>query len=407
MSNKQYDVIVFGATSFVGEILSQYLLDTYGADQDLKWAISGRSEAKLNELKKTLGSSTDALDTIIANADSEQDMKALCDQCKVIISTVGPYALYGSPLVKACVDTGTDYCDLTGEAQWISAMIKEHEEAAKVSGARIVHCCGFDSIPSDMGVYHLQQLAKEELGEYCNTVTMRVKAAKGGASGGTIASMLNLVKEASKDAELRKELQNPYSLCPEGSKRNRDQKSINSAKYDNTAEGWIAPFVMAAINERIVLRSNALNNYADDFLYNEAMLTGKGAKGAVASNGILVGMGLFMASVVIPPLRWGLEKYVLPKPGEGPSPEAQLNGYFDLRFFGTTPAGKSIQTKVTGDRDPGYGSTGKMLGEAGLSLAFDISKEEKAGGFWTSASIFDQRLIDRLEQKAGLTFVSL
>ena len=406
MSNVQYDLIVFGATSFVGEILCQYLIEKYGIDGDVKWAAAGRSQSKLEALRSSLGSRAEQLKLLNADAADEVALKSLCEQTKVIISTVGPYALYGEPLVKVCVETGTDYCDLTGEVQWVKRMITRYQDKAMETGARIVHCCGFDSIPSDMGVYYLQQQAQQQFGEPCTKIRMRVKEMRGSASGGTIASMINVTKEAAASKELRKELADPYSICPEEHGFTVRQASVTKPEFDSETEQWAGPFIMEAVNTRVVHRSNALsgNAYGEQFQYDESMLMGKGAKGMVTSGGFVLGLGLFIAGAVIKPSRWLMENYMLPKPGEGPSPEAQIKGRYDLRFFGETDNGQKIKTKVTGDRDPGYGSTSKMLGQAGLSLAFDISKEEKAGGFWTTATVFDQRFIERLEQNAGLTF---
>jgi short subunit dehydrogenase-like uncharacterized protein len=323
-----------------------------------------------------------------------------------VLSTVGPYALYGEPLVKACAETGTDYCDLTGEAQWIRRMIHGYEKAARRSGARIVHSCGFDSIPSDLGVHFLQQQAIERLGEPCTRVKMRVKAMRGGFSGGTVASVLNLVKEATSDPALRKELANPYSICPEGYAPGVRQPNVQSAQFDDDFDAWVAPFVMSAINTRIVQRSNALSKqaYGADFTYDEAVLTGRGLKGRLAATGMAAGLAGFMVAGAVPPTRWALERFVLPGPGEGPSAEAQKSGFFDLRFVGKTADGRSIRTRVTGDRDPGYGSTAKMLGQAGACLAQDLSNSGVKGGFWTPATIFGDRLIARLTKHSGLTF---
>jgi len=406
MGNSQFDLIVFGATSFVGEILTNYLCQEYGVDGEIKWAVAGRSETKLVALKEVLGEQALNLPVIIADAGSAPDMLVLCQQTRVVISTVGPYALYGEPLIKACVESGTDYIDLTGEALWVKRMIDLYESKAQETGARIVHSCGFDCIPSDLGVWYLQQQSKQRFGEYCNDIKMRVKAIKGGASGGTVASMVNIVEEATKDKELRRQLANPYSLCPKGSITNPQQRSIKGAKKDSASGNWIAPFAMAAINERVVLRSNALLSYADDFRYNEAVLMGSGVNGAFKANSMSVGLGAFILGIVFPPTRWALQKYVLPKPGEGPSLDKQEKGFFDIRFFGQTSNGKTIQTKVTGDRDPGYGSTAKMLAQAGMCL-LDIDKNEKGGGFWTPATIFGDRLIERLVAKAGLIFSEL
>jgi short subunit dehydrogenase-like uncharacterized protein len=210
----KYDIVLFGATSFVGEILTAYMLEQHPLDGKLKWAIAGRSENKLEQLKASFGVEAAALPIIVADTRDEAGVDALVSATKVIISTVGPYALYGEPVIKSCVNHGTDYCDLTGEPQWIKKMIDRYEDAAKISGARIVHSCGFDSIPSDLGVHFIQERAKQRLGQYCSSVKMRVKTMKGAASGGTVASMMNMIKEATKDKALRSLLMNPYALCP-------------------------------------------------------------------------------------------------------------------------------------------------------------------------------------------------
>lgn len=406
MSNPQFDLIIFGATSFVGQLLCRYLNDQYGVDGDIKWAAAGRSLPKLETLKSSLGVKAKALTLLTADAADENALTKLCEQTHVIISTVGPYALFGEPLVKVCTDTGTDYCDLTGEVQWVNRMIKRYEKKAQQTGARIVHCCGFDSIPSDMGVYHLQQQAFSQFGAPCTTIRMRVKAMRGAASGGTIASMINITKEAAKSKALRKELANPYSICPENHSFTVRQSNVTTPEFDSETGQWAGPFIMAGINTRVVHRSNALksNAYGTNFKYDESMLMGKGTKGRLTASGFGVGLGLFLMGAAIKPTRWLMENYMLPKPGEGPSPSAQEKGFYDIRFFGETDRGEKIKTKVTGDRDPGYGSTSKMLAQAGISLAQDITKEEKGGGFWTTATVFDQRFIDRLEKNAGITF---
>lgn len=400
MSDQKFDIVVFGATSFVGKILSQYLFDNY-RDSDVKWAIAGRSEHKLTDLKQQLGKEAESLPTIVADAANEDALKAMCAQTKVIVSTVGPYAFYGEPLVKVCAETGTDYCDLTGETQWIAAMLEKYESTAQQNGARIVNCCGFDSIPSDMGVLFLQETAKAKFDEYCYRVKMRVKAAKGGMSGGTVASLLNVAEQAAADPALRRQLVNPYSLCPSGHPFFTHQASNSKAKFDGDFKRWIAPFVMAAINTRVVHRSNALLDarYGKNFLYDEAMLM----KGRGAATGMSWGMGGFMMAAAISPLRSAMEKLFLPKPGEGPTPKEQEEGFFNLQFIGETAMGKTLKTKVTGDRDPGYGSTAKMLAETAIYFAKDIPDDTK-GGFWTPSTLFGMPLIERLTDKAGLTF---
>ncbi|RQT16355.1 trans-acting enoyl reductase family protein [Burkholderia contaminans] len=411
MTRPTHDLVVFGATSFVGQILARYLAEYLsGSGETLRWAIAGRSEAKLRQVRDTLGAAGQSVPIIVADAADEAQLRALCAQTRVVVSTVGPYALYGEPLVRVCAETGTDYCDLTGETQWIKRMIDKYEPAARQSGARIVHCCGFDSVPSDMGVFFLQQQARQRWGVPAAQVKMRVKTLKGGASGGTVASVINVVREAAADPALRRELVDPYSLCPKGHGFTARQQAVRSAAFDRDFDAWIAPFVMAAINERVVHRSNALagNAYGSRFTYDEAVMTGTGLKGRLTAVTMVAGLGAFMVGVVIKPVRSLMERFLLPKPGEGPNAAARLAGRYDLRFFGRTDDGKTLRVKVTGDRDPGYGSTGKMLGQAAISLALDCVgdgvKTGRGGGFWTPATMFDARYIERLVRHAGLRF---
>jgi short subunit dehydrogenase-like uncharacterized protein len=405
MSSPRFDLIVFGSTSFVGQILCAYLLERHGTNGVVKWAMAGRSQSKLDSVKASLGDDASGIATIVADAGDDAALRDLCAQARVVISTVGPYALYGSPLVKVCVETGTDYVDLTGEVQWIYRMIREHEPEARESGARIVHCCGFDSIPSDLGVLFHQRTALERYGEPARQIRMQVARIKGSASGGTVASLLNVAREMASDRSLRKILANPYSLVIDGKARAR-QPNIRTPQRDPETGAWLGPFVMAAINTRIVHRSNALSDYAYgvDFLYDESMRMGRGLSGGLFATAFTGGLGAFMLGAALPPTRWLMENVMLPKPGEGPSPEAQRKGMFDLRFHGTTAGGQRLTTRVTGDRDPGYGSTAKMLGEAGVCLAQDIGQSDVPGGFWTPATALGDALVARLERHAGLTF---
>ena len=401
MTDQTFDIIVYGATSFVGQIMTRYMQAQF-ADGSIRWAIAGRSKSKLEALSRDAGLT--GIEMLVADAGDEAALKAMCARAKVIVSTVGPYALYGDTLVKVCAETGTHYCDLTGEPQWIRRMQDRHEDAARQSGAWIVHCCGFDSIPSDLGVHFLQQQAAKRFGQTCNRINMRVVKIKGGASGGTIASMINMVKEASGDAELREQLKDPYSICPPGHGFTARQPDVQMA-YDEEYGSWIAPFIMAAINARVVHRSNALshNSYGDGFLYEEAMVSGEGASGKRAARAISWGMTGAMIGLALPPTRWLLENHVLPKPGEGPSEKQQREGEYDLVFLGKTPKGDKIRCRVTGDRDPGYGSTAKMLAQAAACLAKDLP-DTTPGGFWTPASLMGDKLIARLEAHAGLSF---
>ena len=406
MAVKKYDLVIYGATSFVGQILTEYLYEHIGLTRKVKWAIAGRSETKLKALRNSLGEGASKLPILTADAADQAALDAMCQKSRVMISTVGPYVLYGELLVKACAENGNDYCDLTGEAYWIKLMIDKYAKAAKKSGARIVNCCGFDSIPSDLGVQFLQQAGKERYGSFFRQVKLRVKAMKGGASGGTIASMVEMIVAAKADPAVRSAMGNPYILCPDKHTYSNRQISVKGPVYDKDFGSWAAPFIMEAINARVVLRSNSLLKmaYGKDFSYGEAMLSGSGIKGRFAALGITLGLGAFAGGLIVNPIRNLMQKYVLPKPGEGPSLQDQLNGYFDIRLHGQNKKGQQLMVKVTGDRDPGYGCTAKMLAQAGLCLAFDLAKEDKAGGFWTPATAMGEKLIPRLIGDAGMTF---
>uniref|UniRef100_UPI0030D8C984 saccharopine dehydrogenase family protein n=1 Tax=uncultured Marinobacter sp. TaxID=187379 RepID=UPI0030D8C984 len=240
---QEFDIVVFGATSFVGKILAGRMLSQLGSGGKVRWAIAGRSKARLNSLRDELGPQAVDLPILIADASDDESLQALCARTRVVVSTVGPYALYGEPLVRACVESGTDYCDLTGEVQWIRRMIQLYEARAKVTGARIVHCCGFDSVPSDLGVWFLQQQAVEKFGQPASRAKMRVRAAKGGLSGGTVASLMNVVREAASNKALRQELANPFSICPPEHRSVERQPDVKSAEFDPDFGVWLAPFI--------------------------------------------------------------------------------------------------------------------------------------------------------------------
>jgi len=400
----EFDVIVWGATGFTGRLVVEYLLERYGLDTSVRWAIAGRNQAKLDTLKAELGDAASELPTFTADSHDRDSLQALVARTRVIITTVGPYAKYGSELVAACVENGTHYCDLAGEAQFMRKMIDQHEQAARQSGARIVHACGFDSVPSDIGVYYLQQQARLQFGVPCSRVTMRVKAMKGSVSGGTIDSMMNAIEEAKTDREVARVLVNPYSLCPEGARKGPDKRDQTGPVKDEDHGVWTAPFVMAGINTKIVRRSNALMNaaYGPGFRYQEAMWTGAGITGYFKAMQITLGLGVVMLAGSVDVLRAGMQKLFLPKPGEGPDRDQRDNGFYNFIMLGKTDDGKTITVKVRGDRDPGYGSTSKILGECGVCLALD--ELPVGGGFWTPASAMGDALLKRLPQSAGLTF---
>ncbi len=403
MAEREFDVIVWGATGFTGKLVVEYLDATYGVGGELRWAIAGRNRDKLEAVRRECAASGAAADLPIVEADSADraSLDAMVARTRVICTTVGPYALYGTGLVAACAAAGTDYCDLTGEVQWMAQVIPEYQAAARESGARIVHTCGFDSVPFDMGVFYLQQLMQERHGTTATQVKGRVVGSRGGASGGTIASMLNMMEEARKDRSILKKVANPYVLYPEGVAPGQDGPDQRGAVFDPDFDQWTSPFIMAAINTRVVRRSNALLGFpwGEDFRYDEAILNR--SRGQANMVGIASGVG--MLAMAMGPTR-ALAKRFLPKPGEGPSRETRESGYYEVLFHGIDPSDRSRDTRVrvTGDRDPGYGSTSRILGEAAACLAQDAPLTE--GGFWTPASALGAPYLERLRQKAGVQF---
>lgn len=403
MSSREYDLVVLGATGFTGKLVVQYLVDTYGVDGDLKWAIAGRNQSKLETVRKTCTgkAQNDALPIFVADSGDSASLSALAQQTRVLCSTVGPYAQYGTPIVAACVEHGTHYCDLTGEVQWMAQVIEAYQDKAEKSGARIVHTCGFDSIPFDMGNWFLQQAMQQQYGVHAQQVKTRVGKFSGGASGGTIASMLNMMEDMKRDPSLREVMANPYALYPVGTAPGVDGGDQTGPAYDKDFKSWTAPFVMAAVNTRVVRRSNALLGFpwGEDFKYGEALLTDSRHK--AIGNSIATGAG--MLAMALGPTR-NLARRFLPKPGEGPTKEQREAGFYEIFLLGIDPENRSYDTmvKVTGDMDPGYGSTSKMLGESAVCLAQD--ELSIGGGFWTPAAAMQGRLIERLSAKAGLRF---
>ncbi len=407
MSAKKYDIIIFGATSFVGKILLRYMAATYGCGGELAWAIAGRSRTKLETVRAQAAAKNAAqLDIILADANDAEALGKMCQQTRVVVSTVGPFALYGENLLRACVDSGTDYCDITGEVHWVLTMISRYQQRAAETGARIINCCGFDSIPSDLGVYFTHIQAEKHFGRACDEINMRVSKLKGTFSGGTYASLLNAVKQIGQTPGLRRALANPYCLCPTDHPLTVRQKRHGGANHDELTDSWMAPFVMEGVNTRIVHRSNALFDYeyGEEFRYDEALLTGGGAKGRKRASRVANGLKLLMVGAAIPPIRALLARFFLPKPGEGPSEEEQNDGHYRLLFIGHVEGKGTLRCSVSGDKDPGYGSTAKILAQAAVCLARDIPKNAPAGGFWTPARIFSDKLIARLQQHAGVKF---
>ncbi|MCA1779071.1 MAG: saccharopine dehydrogenase NADP-binding domain-containing protein, partial [Xanthomonadaceae bacterium] len=357
MAEKKFDIVVMGATGFTGRLVAEFLLQRHGARGDLRWAVAGRSRERLEQVRAGLGDAASQLPLVIADSHDRDSLDAMVAQTSVVCTTVGPYALHGSELVAACAAVGTDYCDLSGEVPWMHEMIDAHGQAARASGARIVHCCGFDSIPSDLGVWFLQRAALERYGKPLARVRMRVKAAKGGLSGGTFASMLNIVEESRRNPTTAKVLKNPYALCPPDARKGPRQPYVSGPQYDQVIGSWMAPFIMAAINTRVVHRANALqqNAYGPDFRYDEAVLTGRGLGGRAKAVSLSLAMGGFALGASLGPTRALLKKWALPKPGEGPNAAQREAGFFNILIHGSTADDETLSVRVRGDRDPGYG----------------------------------------------------
>ena len=402
-AEREFDIILWGATGFTGSLVARHFVDTYGGD--LNWAMAGRNLKKLEQVRNQLNDPS--IPIIQADSHDQAGMDTLASRAKVICTTVGPYASYGTPLIAACAKAGTHYCDLTGEIQWMSSTIRDYHDIAQASGARIVHTCGFDSIPSDLGVLYTQQQMQRVHGVYAEHIKARVGKFKGGASGGTIASMMVMMEQMSKDPKIREELENPYSLNPEGEQKGLDGLDDNRAIFDEDFGQWTSPFVMASVNARVVRRSNALAAYpyGRNFRYDERQLTGEDKRGQKKAKNIALGSKLTPVFMTLSPVR-KLAGRFLPKPGEGPSPEEQRSGHFEIFFHGrSTDGSKTIRTRVSGDRDPGYGATSRMLGESAVCLARD--ELSCKGGVWTPASSMGQQLIKRLEANAGIQFEPL
>jgi len=396
---KPFDLIVFGATGFTGRLVAEYLLQTHGAAGPMAWAMAGRNLDKLAATRREIGA-PDSLPLLRADAADAKSLAALVAQAKVVISTVGPYQLHGEALLRACVDAGTDYVDLCGEPLWMARMIAGHEAAAKASGARIVFSCGFDSIPFDLGVLFLQAEARRRFGRPLQRVRGRVRVMKGGFSGGTMASALATVQAIGRDRSLARVLADPFALTP--GFRGPAQPEGDSAAYDEAAAAWTGPFVMAAINTKNVHRSNALRGHpwGSDFVYDERMLARDERHArAMARTARLQNVALGFG-----PARELLRRFVLPKPGQGPSQSERDNGRYEVLFIGDTAQGQRLRAVVRGDRDPGYGSTCKLISESALCLVQDIGPDMAAGGIWTPGAAMGLALVRRLQARAGLSF---
>ncbi len=394
--SRELDIVLFGATGFVGKLTAEYLAKH--APEGVKVGLAGRSEEKLARVKSDLGKDWP---TIVADSSDRASVKALAERCRVVATTVGPYRKYGMPLVEACADAGTDYIDLTGEPLFIRDSIDRCHGRAQESGARIVHCCGFDSIPSDLGVW----LLHNEAGELEDT-TYVVRGVRGGASGGTIDSMTTMIDEVKRDPALRKVLLDPYSLSPD---RDREpdlgrQLDYGPPVHDDDAGQWLGPFVMAAINTRIVRRSNALQEwaYGRRFRYREAMATGSGPVGLAKATALTGGLGALAGTLALPPTRAALGRF-LPSAGEGPDAETRAKGFFKIDIHARTPSGERYVCRVQAQGDPGYAATAVMFGETAVCLVLDRDGLPDRAGVLTPATALDGPLVERL-RAAGQTY---
>jgi short subunit dehydrogenase-like uncharacterized protein len=388
MSSAKLDIVVYGATGFTGRLVAEYLATHYKGDASLKWAMAGRSLDKLKAVREEIGAPAET-PLIVADASDEASLKAMVAQTRSVITTVGPYQFYGEPLLAACVAAGTDYFDLCGEPVWMRQMIDKYEAAAKASGARIMFSCGYDSVPFELGTFFVQEEAKRVFGAPVARVKGRVRDMRGTLSGGTALSAKATFDAVAKDLSLVAILNDHFALTPgfTGPKQPKGNKPI----VEEDLQSWAAPFMMALINTRNVHRSNMLMGfpYGKDFVYDEMVLTGPGEKGEANAKRVMAA---------------NAEKTGpnAPKPGEGPSKEQREKGLFNLLYVAIAPDGRMVRAGVTGDRDPGYGSTSKMISECAVCLLRDAA--EVKGGIWTPGAAMQHRLIKRLVDHAGLTF---
>jgi len=399
---KSLDIIVFGATGFTGRLVAEYLNAAYGIGGKVQWAMAGRSRDKLAEVRDQIGAGAN-LPLLTADASDVAALAGLVAKAKAIITTVGPYQRYGEPLVAACAQYGTDYVDLCGEPAWMAKMIPLLQAPAHASGARIVFSCGFDSIPFDLGVVFLQDEAMRRFGVPLQRVRGRVRVIKGGPSGGTIASGMATFEEMGRDPNVARTMADPFALTP--GFRGPAQPDSDSATYDDKAQSWTAPFMMAPINTKNVHRTNALRGHpwGADFVYDERMLTGDGVLGQQRAKALARTTRVQSVMLAFSPARAVLRRFVLPKPGQGPSKHQRETGRYEVLFIGETADGRTLTATVKGDRDPGYGSTSKMIAESALCL-LDTDRPQTAGGVWTAGAAMGLALVRRLQAHAGLSF---
>jgi short subunit dehydrogenase-like uncharacterized protein len=404
MSDRSHDLVLFGATGFTGALVAGHL--AAHAPRDLRWALAGRSEPKLRAVRDQLAADhphVADLPLILADSADPASLAAMARDTKAIATTVGPYLRYGLPLVQAAAEAGTHYCDLTGEVPFMRRSIDGWHETARRTGARIVHTCGYDSIPSDLGTLVIQEAMLAQ-GAPAGRVRTIVGPTKGGVSGGTLASMMEILDLAADRKEARR-MAHPYALDPEGDHGTGDTWDSAKVVYDTDAQRWVAPFFMAPVNTRVVRRTHALlgRPWGADFSYTEVVSTGRSWTGALTGWALVGGLGAFVGTASTS-LGRSLLSRVLPAPGQGPDEATRETGSFRHLVLGLGPTPEQrLYARVAGDKDPGYGGTAIMLGEAALCLALDTDQLPDAAGVLTPAVAMGLRLVERL-RAAGMTF---
>ncbi|MEU6186016.1 saccharopine dehydrogenase NADP-binding domain-containing protein [Nocardia sp. NPDC047038] len=406
---REFDLVLFGATGFVGKLTAEYL--TEAAPESARIALAGRSLDKLTAVRDDLGPTAANWGLVVADSTNQSALDELAARTKVVVTTVGPYLRYGMPLVAACAKAGTHYADLTGEPLFIRDAIDNYHEQAVATGAKIVNSCGFDSIPSDLSVYQLyRRTVEDNTGELVDTTL--VASLKGGVSGGTIDSGRAMMEAIAADPAKGKVMSHPYSLSPDRSMdpdvgRQSDQALSRASAIDPSLDGWVSTFVMAAHNTKIVRRSNGLLGwvYGKNFRYREVMSAGKSRVAPLVAAGMAGGIVAGMtAGALLSRASAGrkLLDRVLPKPGTGPSEQARKSGWFSMKTFAHTTSGAKYVATFSGTGDPGYQATAVLLGESGLCLAFDTEKQPELAGILTPAAAMGDALTERL-RAAGMT----
>ena len=401
MDTRDLDIVLYGATGFVGKLTAEYLAEH--APAGVRVGLAGRNADKLAGVRDGLPGAAREWDVMTADSQDDAALQRIAQRTKVLVTTVGPYMRYGLKVAEACAATGTHYADLTGEVLFTRESIDRFDDAARATGARIVHGCGFDSIPSDLGVL----LLHEAVGEDLEDTTLLVRAMKGGPSGGTLASAKDQMDAMRRDKEARRLAADPYALSPRRSDEPDlgSQRDLSGVRYDDELGQWLGPFVMASINTRVVRRSNALQDwaYGPRFKYREVSGFGDGIAGRAKATAFAAGLGALMGGMFLPPTRKVLDRFVLPAPGEGPSEEARRNGYFKIEIHGRTASGAKHVSRVSAKGDPGYAATAVMLGESALCLARDEASLPDRAGVLTPATAMGRPLVERL-RAAGQTF---